>query len=434
MIDEKNNVVEKDYETIKTELNSFLSKQLDKNGIPSIHRDIWIPFRNQYDAILLRKALSELIVENKYPFPYKEYDLEKDVKQTFYKLKKYDAIIKNEELPNNTFVEKHDYKNSYALKPLGIIPTSGGKFNSVSDYYHQIERMKVGSVYHVSPYDCWTTGKGFRSRLCVFWNDKMIGKRMDTKSFNNPMFTLTYSCSQFKPDVAKSVYVQTEAKTVVDLSCGWGDRLAGFFASNAQTYIGTDPNKETFENYKRQCLDYESFLGIKAELTEYDNYFICKGSKTVIIYNLPAEDVDWNQYKNEVDVIFTSPPYFDLEQYDKENEDQSWKRYTSLESWRDNFLFKIIDKSICTLKDSGYLMLNITEAKHPEDGYYLCDHMVDYVTSKNEMYYIGKIGMIISSRPNRDGMSSVVGTIEPIWCFRKGIDEGFKRNTIDSFF
>ena len=41
----------------------------------------------------------------------------------------------------------------------------------------------------------------------------------------------TYIATQFKPVVAKAIYDMTNAKTVLDTSCGWGDRLAGFFAS-----------------------------------------------------------------------------------------------------------------------------------------------------------------------------------------------------------
>ena len=32
----------------------------------------------------------------------------------------------------------------------------------------------------------------------------------------------------------------TNAKKVLDTSCGWGDRLAGFFTSDAEEYIGCD--------------------------------------------------------------------------------------------------------------------------------------------------------------------------------------------------
>ena len=48
----------------------------------------------------------------------------------------------------------------------------------------------------------------------------------------------TYIATQFKPVVAKTIYDMTKANTVLDTSCGWGDRLAGFFSSNATEYYG----------------------------------------------------------------------------------------------------------------------------------------------------------------------------------------------------
>ena len=35
----------------------------------------------------------------------------------------------------------------------------------------------------------------------------------------------TYIATQFKPIVAKTIYDMSDAKTVLDTSMGWGDRL-----------------------------------------------------------------------------------------------------------------------------------------------------------------------------------------------------------------
>ena len=44
-----------------------------------------------------------------------------------------------------------------------------------------------------------------------------------------------YIATQFKPVVAKCFYEMTNAKTVLDTSCGWGDRLCGFYATKGTT-------------------------------------------------------------------------------------------------------------------------------------------------------------------------------------------------------
>ena len=70
----------------------------------------------------------------------------------------------------------------------------------------------------------------------------------------------TYIATQFKPIVAKCVYEMTDAKRVLDTSCGWGDRLAGFFASNAEEYYGCDPNPNTYMRYTEQIDRYNRLL------------------------------------------------------------------------------------------------------------------------------------------------------------------------------
>ena len=95
---------------------------------------------------------------------------------------------------------------------------------------------------------------------------------------NNKMMRLCiqmrmYMAAQYPPAVAKALYNLFEAKDVLDFSMGWGDRLAGFHASNAESYTGIDPNQEVFDNYPRQNELYETY------------------KKTEFI-KAPAEDVD----------------------------------------------------------------------------------------------------------------------------------------------
>ena len=124
-----------------------------------------------------------------------------------------------------------------------------------------------------------------------------------------------YLASQFPPAVAKELYNLFDAKHVFDFSMGWGDRLAGFHASNAESYYGTDPNIAVFKNYENQNKLYGT-------------------NKKTIFKNSPAEDLDLSD--SEFDMVFTSPPYFDVEQYSTD-ESQSWQRYGSdIDAWLNN--------------------------------------------------------------------------------------------------
>ena len=70
-----------------------------------------------------------------------------------------------------------------------------------------------------------------------------------------------YICSQFKPNAAKALYDYFNVKNVLDFSMGWGDRLAGFYASmNTELYVGIDPRKENHPIYEQQARYYDSHL------------------------------------------------------------------------------------------------------------------------------------------------------------------------------
>ena len=90
--------------------------------------------------------------------------------------------------------------------------------------------------------------------------ERLIGGELSEKSYISAFRLGTYIATQFKPVVAKAIYDITNAKTVLDTSCGWGDRLAGFFASDAEEYYGCDPNPNTYQRYQEQISSYNKLL------------------------------------------------------------------------------------------------------------------------------------------------------------------------------
>jgi len=209
-----------------------------------------------------------------------------------------------------------------------------------------------------------------------------------------------YMASQFKPSCAKSLYDFFQAKNVLDFSAGWGDRLVGFHASNAQSYVGIDPNTKLHEKYKA--------------ISEFCN----TGKKTEFICS-PAEDADLGD--REFDFVFTSPPYFDIERYSKE-ETQSWKRYKRKEEWLNLFFLSTLKKSWDHLKEGGRIAINIADKGHSRGdvNVEICLPMLKYMESLGATYE-GIIGYRMNKRPG-DRMGDVGGGVfcEPIWIWSKG--------------
>jgi hypothetical protein len=336
-------------------------------------------------------------------------------------------------------LEKHEYKYKYKDKPLGVIDKPH-HYNSISNYFQQDNRMRCGSNSQKSSMDIWNDEKLLAKMNWHWWRDGVMGDTLTDYEVRSGFRLGTYIATQFKPSVAKAIYEKHNAKNIVDTSCGWGDRLAGFYGTpSTELYVGCDPNPDVFETYKKQCIFYEGVLnGGKYNLIEKENYFECIGKKTVKIWNKPSEDVDWSLYYDTFDMYFTSPPYFDTEKYAEHNdksEDQSWFRYNTFDKWRDDFLVPVTEKVWKTLKKDAFMMINIYEPRGKNGKIQpLCDDMVDAFLKFPECNYIGKLGMRMMARPHSSKERIEGFEIEPIWCFRKGNDEYIRECTLEDFF
>ena len=85
-------------------------------------------------------------------------------------------------------------------------------------------RMSCGSYGFKSPVQRWNDGDNI-------WGAFVHLERVNTeKNITRGTYTMafrlgTYIATQFKPIVAKTIYEMCGAKTVLDTSVGWGDRL-----------------------------------------------------------------------------------------------------------------------------------------------------------------------------------------------------------------
>ena len=363
-----------------------------------IDKPNWYKLKNEYSKQELKDAISDAIED----LPLPLYPITKqDAKQEFDELVKFDDRTL---LTKDSLYSKADYK--YELSHWYLKNSVVGR--KASNYFHQFARWKVQHASHTSPFRSWTIKKFHQTFLNPLWTLNM--PEINNKYLRMCIQMRMYMAAQYPPAVAKSLYNLFEAKDVLDFSMGWGDRLAGFHASNAESYTGIDPNENTFKNYSRQNILYET------------------GKKTEFI-QAPAEDV--NLSDSEFDMIFTSPPYFHLERY-ADDETQSWKRYgKDIDVWLGDFLFPVLEKCWNSLKDGGTMIINIADVyaskTKTENKSYLsiCDPMNDIIQSLPQSNYTGCIGLQLNRRPgsnNDKPESKNKKIIEPMWVWKKGDD------------
>jgi len=419
---------------------------LNKDGLPIMNNKQFEEVTEQLGKEQFRLDLAEYISIHRPPFPFKVRTKE-DMIENFLKLKSFDTskICDPIENVNKDVFEKYDdYKHNFKEYGLGIIDASS-VYNLCSDYFHQELRLNCGSYGFKAPVDVWQNGTAKDIWRCFgpIWRgintEKVLSKDVYMSSFRLG----TYIATQFKPVVAKAIYDMTDAKRVLDTSCGWGDRLAGFYTSNAKEYIGCDPNPNTFARYLNQVYEYEKILGNNNPIIKEDrDMFTINASKKVTIYRCGAEDLPWDEIDN-IDCSFTSPPYFSTEEYNKggeHEEDQSWFKFNEYYAWQDKFFVPV---SMNCIERSKHTLINIMDPKVKGKRYYTSDNLIDRIPDK----FKGQVGMRIMQRPKSDKlfkdeeekkkfMNDIF--IENVWYFSE--DKEFdlfrysRRNTLDSFF
>ena len=418
----------------------YLKQYANENKLPIIDQIAFERITNDIGRDQFRLDLADYIEKYRPVFPLKKITLD-DVRNSFHDLQKQDIGTYCNTNDNNVMEKYSDYKYNYKDYGLGVI-SAPSTYNNVSNYFHQELRLNCSSYSFKSPLDVWYNGTAKDIWRCLgpIWRginnmktvlvegkEELRGGQLSEASYLSAFRLGTYIATQFKPNVAKTIYQLTNAKKVLDTSCGWGDRLAGFFASDAEEYIGCDPNPNTYKQYMKQIELYNSFL---------------TKPKKVTIYNTGAEDLPWDTIK-DVDCSFTSPPYFSTEEYNKggeKEENQSWFKFNEYEKWRDDFFLPVSKKCF---EVSKHTLINIMDPTIKGKRYKSCDEVVDMLKDN----FVGQIGMRIMQRPKSDKLFETEKDkqefmnktfIENVWCFSKdkNVDlfKSIRKGTLDSFF
>ena len=451
--------------------NTLYNRLLDAasdDKLPILDNKSFELLNKTYGKDKMRTHLADYIASERPVFPLTEISKD-DMKQNFYKLQKFDTstiCIPKEEVEKEVFEKYDDYEYPYSEHGLGLI-NGGSNFNKVSNYFMQDLRLECGSYGFRAPKEVWENGTAYDIWKCLgpIWRginkvhpvkvtqpdgtivEELKGGSITPQCIVEAFRLGTYIATQFKPVVAKAIYDITEAKKVLDTSCGWGDRLAGFYTSKAKEYIGCDPNPNTFARYMNQVDEYERILGNPNPIIKEErDHFTINATKKVTIYRCGAEDLPWDEIK-DVDTAFTSPPYFSTEEYNKggeHEEDQSWAKFNEYDKWRDDFYLPVAEN---TMKVSKYMFVNIMDPKIHGERYRSSDELVDKFKDK----FLGQIGMRIMQRPqgkavfnDEDGNFSKEKLdehmnkmfIENVWCFGPETDlyKYSRKSTLDEFF
>lgn len=203
-------------------------------------------------------------------------------------------------------------------------------------------RLKAKTKAHISFYDATRDPKIMRhlSELVVRYKKKPLSaykSRDDLLRAQYAAFQLWYgTINQFRPAAAKWVYCQLKPRVgILDFSAGWGGRALAAMSMGIP-YYGFDANVNMRTAYQRMI------AAVNPE-----------GAAPIQMRFQPSETVDFSKYK--YDLVFTSPPYFMLEEYEE------MPAYTDKKNFLNRFFVPVIRGVWRHLIRGGHMALNMPE-------------------------------------------------------------------------
>jgi hypothetical protein len=296
----------------------------------------------KYDKEFIAAKIIDKIQSGELKFPHPpEYCTPKFKEDAFQILKKYEPEVINsrhsnyqQKLGREVWQKMNLPVDGYKLGHT-YINTQPGDYEAdkLIDCFTGLQRMKCKREgKELSPFAAWNN-KDYM-KLVV---EKYIDEKEDLTSFNlrESFYKLSsklpekyknMECNFFKATLAASVYhafLRDNTKTrVLDISAGWGDRLLAALAKNLDSYLAFDPNASLQPGYRAMI----------------DEFMESKKDQYKVI-DAPFESAEAILEGREFDLIFTSPPYFDLEVFTTEGE-QSIITHSTFDKWMVHFLFK----------------------------------------------------------------------------------------------
>lgn len=333
------------------------------------------------DMSISPRDIDELIEREDW-FPFVETWSKKTAAQMF------DTLVKSEIEVVEVSFTPDEFKFSIPQRFRKAIPRLKGEailthdidnkdyreMNAIGEFYMEDLRLETSRrrFKKDTPIEMWDRDK----KQIVELARRKYGPDAGPYEIRNAVFSFTKESNPFRPSVALAIYCILNATRILDMSAGWGDRLIGAMAWAVKSgkqirYQGYDPFAELHPRYADMIQDFAP------EGSRFD---------TTIA---PFEDAEIEE--SAFDLAFTSPPYFDFEEYGlsktTSRENQSTVRYPTLAEWVDGFLKTMMRRAARMLRIGGHLAINI-------EGPFMHNLLENSGTMFTEvrMEYVGIIG------------------------------------------
>ena len=276
---------------------------------------------------------------------------------------------KNEQAEKLIIDAWHRYCEEFVAQ-LDILETQGYIMQGMTPAYAQIQFLKAkyyGAKYQRKNSLIFTPMQFKTSANSKSYYDQLIESKTKDAGIagfrtvsNDGNLTAIFGSSypigvarmplDFPVEIARDLISKYANKgRVLDPCHGWGGRLVGALLEEVEEYVGVDPSPYASEGVAKLYDTFKQYQDTKCKL-------IAK----------PYEKVADDELGGLFDFALTSPPYFDVEQYD--GEETSTKLYNNFRLWVDMFYEPLICNTISRLKDGGVFALQVGSQSYDLKG------------------------------------------------------------------
>jgi|SaaInlLV_10m_DNA_3_1039740.scaffolds.fasta_scaffold09437_2 hypothetical protein len=275
----------------------------------------------------------------KIEYPYAKYHTKLDVDKIKQQILNFSAIVHNQ-IPNalkTTNEQLITMDDSFVIIEENWIKYK--EINAITDLFTEKQRVHCVFKNNKSPYKYWNENKHK-----IIKKAKHKYKKINIYTLREVIYNNSKLCSNYRISLCLAILNIFKPKKWLDISGGWGDRLLSAifysFVNNFELYCSTDPNKDLVPGYMKMI---DTFVH---EEDKHKFKLFTSGFEHAVF---PIDDFD---------IVFSSPPFFDLEIYST-HEGDSMNNNNTEESWGEHFLKPTLINSYNHLKFGGHIILYI---------------------------------------------------------------------------
>ena len=225
--------------------------------------------------------------------------------------------------------------NAHTISPRSRIG------NNIVDYFTFVQRLETKGKYDTNFFEFLENIEEFKKKkfiqtmLTYYEEVKNKNKTKNEYIVLKEVYNICISAINImRPLNCMEIYTKYNGKHVLNFCAGWGGSCVAAAALNLPSYIGIEINANLKEPYEKMV-----------------NYLSKKSTTNFTVFFEDAVSFDYS--KLYYDIVFTSPPYYFLEKYEKN------VKYSSKKEMDDKFYKPVFINTYTHLQKGGHYVINV---------------------------------------------------------------------------